>query len=75
MNPTNLLMASNLLLDIMAKGQALTLAMQRAHSEGRDLTDAELLKFVSDDDAARARLQAAIDARKAFLVGQPQLIV
>jgi hypothetical protein len=34
--------------------------IQKAHSEGRDLTDAELASVVKDDDFARAKLEAAI---------------
>jgi len=64
MGATNMLLATSMLLDIGMKMQTLSIAMQRAHLEGRDLTDAELQAFVSGDDGARARLQAAIDARK-----------
>lgn len=63
MNPTNVLVATNLLLDLLMKAQVVSVALQRAHSEGRDLTDDEMKQFVAGDDAARARLQAAIDAK------------
>lgn len=63
MNPTNALVVTNMLLDLLMKAQTVSVALQRAHSEGRDLTDAEMQQFVAVDDAARARLQAAIDAR------------
>ena len=39
-------------------------AISRAHSEGRTLTKEEVDAFRAADDAARARLQAEIDARR-----------
>jgi hypothetical protein len=42
---------------------ALAAAINKAESEGRkDLTDEEVASFAGRDDAARARLQAKIDA-------------
>jgi hypothetical protein len=38
--------------------------LNKANAENRDVTDAELDALLADDDAARARLQAAIDAAK-----------
>jgi hypothetical protein len=39
--------------------------LAKAHSEGRDVTDAELDECVAADDIAKKRLQDLIDARKA----------
>jgi hypothetical protein len=61
----NLILLTSVVLDLGMKFQQATMAQQRALLEGRDITDDELLAAVGSDDAARARLQAVIDARSA----------
>jgi hypothetical protein len=39
--------------------------IESARSEGRDLNDAELDQVAALDDAAKVKLQAAIDAKRA----------
>jgi len=59
---TNALALLALLLQYSDKVIAIGKLLQTAQSEGRDITTAELDALFADDDAARARLQAAIDA-------------
>ncbi len=49
-------------IDKAAKASAL---LRQCQAEGRAPTQAEIQVFVDDDDAARDRLQAAIDAANA----------
>jgi hypothetical protein len=59
----NLLLLTSTLLDLGLKIVQATALLQRTQAEGREPTDAEMLSMSGLDDAARARLQAAIDAR------------
>lgn len=60
----NALLITQLLLEITKQAQGFAGLLAKAQAEGRDVTDEELNSLVSADDAARARLQALIDARK-----------
>lgn len=60
----NVLLLTQLLLQVTTQAQQFSQLLAKAHAEGRDVTDAELDALVSADDAARARLQALIDAKK-----------
>lgn len=52
-----------LLAALLREGIALSNAINNARAAGRDdLTDDEVASFAGRDDAARARLQAKIDA-------------
>lgn len=51
-----------LLLGLLDRAAAIGVLLSKANAEGRDVTDAELDALGASDDAARARLQAAIDA-------------
>lgn len=59
----NALLVTQLLLQAATQVQQFGALLAKAHAEGRDVTDAELDALVSADDAAKARLQALIDAR------------
>lgn len=59
----NALLLTQLLLQAATQVQQFGALLAKAHAEGRDVTDVELDALVSADDAARARLQALIDAR------------
>lgn len=61
----NALILVSLLLQYSDKIAAVTKLLNTAHTEGRDVTDAELDALFAGDDAARAGLQAAIDAAAA----------
>ena len=61
----NALILVSLLLQYSDKIAAVSKLLNTAHSEGRDVSDAELDALFADDDAARVALQAAIDAAKA----------
>ena len=56
-----------LLITALNRASEIGLLIDRARSEGRDVTEAELDALFSQDDAARAELQAAINAKS----GQP----
>lgn len=60
----NALLLTQLLLQATTQVQQFGALLAKAHAEGRDVTEAELDECVGKDDAARARLQALIDARK-----------
>jgi len=60
----NALVLVQLLLQATTQVQQFGALLAKAHAEGRDVTDAELDTLVAADDAAKARLQALIDARK-----------
>lgn len=47
--------------ELTARLQLVNALLQKAHSEGRDITDEELASVAGMDDAAKARLQKAID--------------
>lgn len=52
-----------LLIALLQEANKLGAAINAARADGRDdLTDAEVDEFAGRDDAARARLQAKIDA-------------
>ena len=52
-----------LLIALLQEANRLGAAINAARADGRDdLTDAEVDEFAGRDDAARARLQAKIDA-------------
>lgn len=52
-----------LLIALLQEANKLGAAISAARADGRDdLTDAEVDEFAGRDDAARARLQAKIDA-------------
>jgi len=57
-------LAITLLLGLLDRAQAIGNLINQARAEKRDITDAELDKLASDDDQARARLKAAIDAAR-----------
>lgn len=60
----NAILLTQLLLQAATQVQQFGALLAKAHAEGRDVTDAELDALASADDAARARLQALIDARQ-----------
>lgn len=52
-----------LLTALLTQANQLAVAVKTARAQGReDLTDEEVDSFVGSDDAARAKLQAQIDA-------------
>jgi hypothetical protein len=63
MNTANLLLVTQLLLQASTQVQQFGGLLAKAHAEGRDVTDDELNALVAADDAAKARLQALIDAK------------
>lgn len=58
-------LAITLLLQFMSRAQEVGALINKARSEGRDVSQAELDALVANDDAAKAALQQAIDAAKA----------
>jgi hypothetical protein len=46
--------------ELSARLQAVNMLLQKAHAEGRDLTEAELQSVVKMDDAARERLASLL---------------
>lgn len=54
----------NILLPLLQNANEITALLARAHSEGRDVTDAELTSLFADDDVARIKLEAAIKTAK-----------
>jgi hypothetical protein len=46
--------------DLSAKLGAVNALLQKAHAEGRDITEAELKSVVAMDDAARERLASLL---------------
>lgn len=58
----NALLVIQALTEALASAQKLSSLLQQAHSEGRDVTDAELDSLRSDDDRAKASLDQAIAA-------------
>lgn len=59
----NALLVTQLLTQALAQAQQFNALLVRAHSEGRDVSDTELDGLVANDDSAKARLQALIDAK------------
>lgn len=60
----NLLLATQVLLDLIAQAQTIGGMIARAQAEGRDITRAELDQLAAGDDAARRALADAIEAAK-----------
>ena len=58
-------LAIQLVLALINQAGTVSAMIQKAQSEGRDLTPEELNTLASSDDAARAQLVAAINAAKA----------
>jgi len=58
----NAALAVQLLIQLLAQAQSIGAIIAKAHTEGRDLTNAEVDDLVGADNAARLRLQAAIAA-------------
>ena len=56
--------AISLLFGLLDRAQAYAAVIQKAKSEGRDVTEAELDTLASADDAARHDLQREIAARR-----------
>lgn len=54
----------DLLISAATRFSELTELLKLAHTEGRDVSDAELDAFASRDDDARKRLQDLIDQKK-----------
>ena len=55
----------SLLFGLLDRAQTIASLLKTARAENRDVTDAELDALVTDDDAARAELVAAIKRRRA----------
>ena len=62
---SNALALTNLMLGLLDRQAQITALLNKAHTEGRDVTTAELNGLFASDAAARGELQAAIDAAKA----------
>lgn len=60
----NVSAAIELLLQLLASAGKLGEVISKARAENRDITDAELLTAVGDNDAARTALAAALDKAK-----------
>jgi hypothetical protein len=58
----NSVLALQLLIELTAQAQKLSLLLQKATQENRDVNRDELESFRKEDDNARRRLQDAIDA-------------
>ena len=54
-----------LLITALNRASEIGMLIDKARREGRDVSEAELDALFAQDDAARAELQAAIDAAKA----------
>lgn len=66
---TNALALVTVLLQLTQQVSAIGALLARAHAEGRDITADELDALFAADSAARAQLQAAIDAAVAAQAG------
>lgn len=64
MSAVNILTAISVLLTTLQKAAEFQQAIAKAQAEGRDLTDEEVDRFRTADDQARARLEAAIAAKR-----------
>lgn len=60
----NVLILTQILMQFAQNVDGIARLLNLAHSEGRDVTDAELDVFASGDDAARKALQDLIDAKR-----------
>jgi RNA:NAD 2'-phosphotransferase (TPT1/KptA family) len=56
----NALVALDLVISLMVRAQQIADLIRQAQAQGRNLTDQELDAIVAENDAARARLAAAI---------------
>lgn len=52
-------------LAFMQAAQQVSMLLQRAHAEGREITDEELASVIANDDIARSALDKAIADAKA----------
>ena len=68
MSTVNLLIATNVALDLLVRAQQVTQLIATAKKEGRDVMDSEIDALVSADNAARAAL--ALEIEKAKAAGQ-----
>lgn len=59
---SNSLLLTQFMLQLALQMQATSMLLNKTQSEKREPTDEELNSLAGLDDAARARLQAAIDA-------------
>jgi hypothetical protein len=62
MNPTNILTALGLLIQLLNDAKSVSTLIGRAQSEGRDIAPEELAALKAQDDAARDALNNAIAA-------------
>ena len=60
----NIAILMQILLPLLDRANAITGLLSKAHSEGRDVTDAELNGLFAADDQAKAALDAAIKAAR-----------
>ena len=65
MNPTNLVLALQMLDGLLARAQKVGSMIVAAQKEGRDLSTAEIDGLFAADSAAAAELQAEIDRQRA----------
>lgn len=61
----NVAILIQLLVSLLGQADKIAKLLNAARSEGRDVSEEELATLFTEDDAARARLQALIDARDA----------
>ena len=60
----NVAILMQILLPLLDRAGAITSLLSKAHSEGRDVTSAELDSLFAADDQAKAALDAAIKAAR-----------
>lgn len=60
----NIILAVQLLTTLFERGAAIAALMNKAQAEKRDITSAELDALAAQDDAAKAKLDAAIKAAR-----------
>lgn len=65
METQNVALALQLLITLTTQAQALAQLLTKAREQQRDITKEELDQLVSDDEAAKAEFQRAIDAARA----------
>jgi hypothetical protein len=65
MNAANITLALDLLIRYTMAAQNLSLLINKARAEDRDISEEELVSLASADDTARDELNAAIIAAKA----------
>ncbi len=61
----NALIVLELLDRLLASASRYSAVIRQAHAEGRDVSDADLKVLQGEDDAAKAKLDALIAAKKA----------